>query len=682
MLLIAALNPAAADEDGVSSAASEVSDAHGTRRYERVFFNRFNPQTALDMVERLPGFALDGGDDDLRGFGGAAGNVLIDGERPSIKSGGIEDALRRIPARRVKRIEVIRGTAGLSEAAGQSVVANVVRSNEEPAGSWKTVIEHADDGTVYPAGEISWARQVGAWDTSTKLNAFWERYPLQGSRIRRDADGELLFSQVEDRPSVFAQGYLSTNADRSLSGGVLTVTARAGRSHFLPDTERLGFLNRFPDGDPDERFSIDYDSILAEGEIGIDWTRPLSDGWSIKLLSFSSLFALDDEQNVSNERPVGISVSDSTFQLEEDGAEVVLRGTIGKGSGAKLRPEFGGEVAYNRLESALSLVTRDSGNVSVIGLPAANVLVEEVRGELFANLIWQTSESVSVETGIAVEASEISVSGDAENSQTFLFAKPFATLIYDARQGLQIRLGAKRSVGQLDFSQFAASAEADDDRLLGGNPDLGPDQTTRGSLTIDLRSETRGALNVELFHEWRKDVIEQIELPSGAFGAANAGQGRLWGVTANAALPLTALIPGGLIEIQANVLDSDFADPLSRRDRGLSDVRSPTILIEFRQDLIDTRVSWGGSYRADQDNEVFFADEESFSTEGSRWSVFVETTRFFGMRTNLALRNIGDRNFYRTRRFFEPSRSGTLAGTEKVDRSRGMFATLTFTGQF
>ncbi|MEO0365881.1 MAG: hypothetical protein AAF265_10345, partial [Pseudomonadota bacterium] len=53
------------------------SDSESIQRYERAFFARFNPQTALDLVERLPGFTLDQGNENLRGFGGAAGNVLI-----------------------------------------------------------------------------------------------------------------------------------------------------------------------------------------------------------------------------------------------------------------------------------------------------------------------------------------------------------------------------------------------------------------------------------------------------------------------------------------------------------------------------------------------------------------------------------------------------------------------------
>src|SRR5689334_10056051 len=50
--------------------------------YDAAFFAQFNPQNALDMVNQTPGFSLNGGDDTRRGFSGAVGNLLIDGERP------------------------------------------------------------------------------------------------------------------------------------------------------------------------------------------------------------------------------------------------------------------------------------------------------------------------------------------------------------------------------------------------------------------------------------------------------------------------------------------------------------------------------------------------------------------------------------------------------------------------
>lgn len=76
--------------------------------YPAAYFAEFSPQTALDIATHTPGFVLVSGDE-VRGFGGAAGNVLIDGARPASKSGGIEDVLRRIPAAQVERVEVIQG---------------------------------------------------------------------------------------------------------------------------------------------------------------------------------------------------------------------------------------------------------------------------------------------------------------------------------------------------------------------------------------------------------------------------------------------------------------------------------------------------------------------------------------------------------------------------------------------
>ncbi len=50
--------------------------------YPAVFFERYKPSTALDMVRQVPGFLIDDGDAS-RGFAGAAGNLLINGQFPS-----------------------------------------------------------------------------------------------------------------------------------------------------------------------------------------------------------------------------------------------------------------------------------------------------------------------------------------------------------------------------------------------------------------------------------------------------------------------------------------------------------------------------------------------------------------------------------------------------------------------
>ena len=117
--------------------------------YSDEFFQQFNPQTALDMVKHIPGFNLDTGDN-VRGFGAGAGNVLIDGNRPTSKRGGIQDALLRVPASQVLRIELIRGSASTGEAAGQSIVANVIRKEISTSVRWESKLEVASDGSINP----------------------------------------------------------------------------------------------------------------------------------------------------------------------------------------------------------------------------------------------------------------------------------------------------------------------------------------------------------------------------------------------------------------------------------------------------------------------------------------------------------------------------------------------------
>lgn len=646
------------------------------------YFNVFKPQTARDMIDRLPGFSLDSGNE-LRGFGATGGNVLIDGRRPSSKSGGIEESLDRIPANDVARIELIRGVAGSSETTTQSVVANVIRAKKKRSVRWQAQFELAADGKVYPRGELALIKKIGEWETATKVNAFWERYPLTGTRISRDTNNALTFSQLEDRASVFTDAKISSEASRLLADGVFTLSGQFGRNVFKPLTERLGFDQRFPDNSPDERFIIDQDRESIEGEFSMDWSRPFGEDWSFKIISLSSFSDTDNLQISTVERPLGTSISrTSIFTQFQNAYESIIRVTMVRGGERRFKPEFGFETAYNKLDSRLSLQIENASGTSTISLPAADVSVEELRGEAFANLIWRVAKKLTVETGIITELSTIKVSGDADNSQSFLFFKPFASLIYDVRPGIQLRLGARQTVGQLDFSDFAASASASDDRLIAGNPELGPEQTTRAFATLDLRTQEHGALNLEIFHEWHDDVLEQVTLPSGASGLGNADNGREWGITANASYPLTTLLPGGLLEMELEILGSSITDPVTGEKRDISEVSSPHFLVEFRQDIADKQITWGVSYQAKKDTTEYFTDEENRTRDGEIFSVFIETTRFWGIKSNLTFIENGAPNFIEERLFFETDRLGSFTGSQLNSRDRNRVLTLTFSGQF
>ena len=93
------------------------------------FFADQRPNTALDMVSRVPGFSINDGSGS-RGFEGAVGNILINNARPASKNDTGSNVLSRTPASQVERIELIRGGAPGIDMQGYSVVVNVILKTE------------------------------------------------------------------------------------------------------------------------------------------------------------------------------------------------------------------------------------------------------------------------------------------------------------------------------------------------------------------------------------------------------------------------------------------------------------------------------------------------------------------------------------------------------------------------
>jgi len=340
------------------------------------------------------------------------------------------------------------------------------------------------------------------------------------------------------------------------------------------------------------------------------------------------------------------------------------------------------ELAYNRLQSRIALETEDAGGVQPVVLPASDVVVAEWRGEAFANIVWQFAPRLTLEAGLAAEQSRITIAGDATGANSFFFWKPSAALTFQPSTTLQLRTALRRTVGQLDFNDFAASANVEDDRLLAGNPDLGPDQVWRGSVTADYRLKSGFAVNLEAFHEWRSDVLEQIVLPSGVPGLANAGSARVWGAEINGALPLRAVLPGGLLEVSSLFRDASFDDPITGEARRITNLTNPIVSINLRQDLTAQRFAWGLRYEPPREVFIFFANEQILDERTHQITAFIETTRFFGVRMQLEVRNIGGQEFPRDRLLFAPDRSGEFIGSEILRRRRGEFVKFTVSDQF
>src|SRR5579872_2710370 len=122
---------------GVGQSPAPTSQHIATTTYDATYFAQFAPRTAYDIVQHVPGFQLDLGSTqtatgsvDVRGFAGTAGNVVINGARPSTKAETLDITLQQIPASRVVRVEVSPGDRFGSDYAGKGQVLNIVMSEQ------------------------------------------------------------------------------------------------------------------------------------------------------------------------------------------------------------------------------------------------------------------------------------------------------------------------------------------------------------------------------------------------------------------------------------------------------------------------------------------------------------------------------------------------------------------------
>src|SRR5690606_15056401 len=264
------------------------------------------------------------------------------------------------------------------------------------------------------------------------------------------------------------------------------------------------------------------DRDATNGEVGVVFTRPLSPQLKLET-RFIHEFEDFETIATARERDHGAEAPLERFAADGSSSETILRGLLRFERSASLEFEGGGEVAYNMLkvDQAYSV-----GGVDV-PLPSASVKVEETRGELFGKATWRLTPKWTFEGGLRLESSTISQSGDAEQEKSFFYAKPRLLTTWTPTAKSQVRLRFERVVGQLDFGDFAASAELADDNVFGGNVDLQPEQRWVSELTFEQRFWGEGIVSLGLRHDEIRDVIDVIPLEGGYAAVGNIGDGTL-----------------------------------------------------------------------------------------------------------------------------------------------------------
>ncbi|WP_395944438.1 TonB-dependent receptor plug domain-containing protein [Brevundimonas sp.] len=617
------------------------------------FFAAQQPNTALDMVNRVPGFDLDDGSG-ARGFEGAVGNVLINNARPASKNDTGSNVLNRTLARQVERIELIRGGAPGIDMQGFSVVVNVILKKESTHQSiltWNTT-QFEGSGQDLHGGSYQFTARDGdrSWGVTLSDGISMSDSNGPGRLIRRDAAGNVLRDEQTD-----TDGYGGGNSIRGvyagpLAGGKIDLTARYG-------------INDWQGYNTSASPAMFRESTDAEdsdgGEFGVTWERPLNARFKLEtrlMHEFGSWDGVSTYNVLSN----GVDAPEQVFDYSGESSETILRALIRHERSPKLTVETGGEVAYNMRQTEQAYT---EGGVA-IPLPSASVKVEETRGEIFSKGTWRLHPDLTLEAGLRLEASTIKQSGDADQEKSFFFAKPRFQATWTPMPNNQIRFRFERELGQLDFSDFAASADLNDQNVYGGNVDLEPEQRWISQLTYERRFWGDGIVSIGYRHDEIIDAIDSIPLADGLSAVGNIGDGTLDQLSLNVLVPLDKFgFKGGQFTFRNDWNKTAVTDPTTGDERPISGVRATQANVGVQQDLMNGKVQWGinwlpylgqPNYRPDQvsrwrgtDYFEMFAEYKPTTTLAIRaqlnlWDDFTQRRTVFADRTTRTVAFVED----------------------------------------
>lgn len=674
---------ASAQEATGDAAATVPTPVNGAQRYTPADFERFAPRTALDMVEKVPGFLIvTGTNGGGRGLGQATENVLIGGERVANKSTDARTALSRITAAEVAYIDIVDG-AGLNVPGLTGQVANVVLIAGAGSGGFKTTVRWQPEWRPriednWLNGEISTTGKIGGISATLSLKNEANRSGHWGPERVYDGNGILLFTRDEfgaydgDRPR------LALALARTTTTGNKWNFNLGGQLQKLDESVR-GISARPANGTVRETFKFTENE--HNFDIGGDYELGLGKG-RLKLIG---LYRFEHSPFVDSfivDREIG-GRSGERFKQTADEGESILRGEYSWRTGGGTDWQVALEGAYNSLDVDSEFATLQPDGIFLpVIFGGEQTKVEEKRGE--ASLTWGRSlaPNLTAQLNLGAEYSELTSSGPGGLTRRFIRPKGKLALAWKVGAKTTINWYLQRRVDQLDFFDFASSVDVANGQGNDGNGQLVPPVLNRTELEFVQDMGAWGNASVAFAYAYAQDLVDQIPLSPTTEGRGNLPPAHLYRISSKATLLLDRLgWKGARINSDITVRRNRVRDPLNGLWRDQSGGQEYVVDLSLRHDIPGSDLAWGAGYFDERvsPNLRLGAIEKEY-TDGPFVTAFVEHKDVAGFTVKLSYRNLAGMKDGFNRTVFVDRRDSPVAFSEQRLRKFGQYFQLTVTG--
>lgn len=158
------------------------------------------------------------------------------------------------------------------------------------------------------------------------------------------------------------------------------------------------------------------------------------------------------------------------------------------------------------------------GSYAPVPLPGGSAVVEEDRYEVMGTNGRTLSPALSMQLSLGGEHSRMEQVGDGGPARAFRRPKGLVPFAWQPASGFDVNAKLQRRVGQLNFYDFLASVDLNDEQTFAGNPELVPPQTWELELEASRTLGVWGSTALRLYMQRIDDTVDIV--PIGAVGGS------------------------------------------------------------------------------------------------------------------------------------------------------------------